>query len=476
MKLAYKVTVPVFLGLVLVILSVAFISKYFVEEALIQEAFLGSYESVLKQLPKFLEAKHFEEPFAAASQKQFEDFVKEIKTTSLARVTIWNKQRMIVFSDLKSLIGRRSADHKDLQQLFSEERPFFIEKSGDDNLPLQSKVGEFLDIYIPVRVAREVIGGVQLHLVTAAVLLPIAKEVRYTTTILVGSGLLILVIVYALANALKRERDAEAALALQNAKLYDQTKEQALALEKSNRVKDEFLSVMSHELRTPLNIIMGYTMLIKEDTRGNMKPEHQTALETICVQSDELLVMINSIMEATTIECGASTLRIEEVSLRDFLAHLKSTCVVPAHKKVAMTWNLPHDLPAMRTDREKLRHILRNLINNAVKFTEQGSVVISVRYLPQASQLEFKVDDTGVGMERESLPVIFDKFRQLDGSGTRTYGGVGLGLHIVKVFTEMLGGKVEVESVVGKGSSFTVVLPVAYKGEPQLASAMPNNT
>jgi signal transduction histidine kinase len=123
-------------------------------------------------------------------------------------------------------------------------------------------------------------------------------------------------------------------------------------------------------------------------------------------------------------------------------------------------------LPVVKTDSEKLKHILQNLINNAIKFTERGSVTISARLTPtglspqaSATFVEFKVADTGGGIAEEFLPVIFEKFRQVDSSETRPYGGVGMGLYIVKKFTELLGGGVEVESEPGKGSTFTVTIP-----------------
>jgi signal transduction histidine kinase len=113
----------------------------------------------------------------------------------------------------------------------------------------------------------------------------------------------------------------------------------------------------------------------------------------------------------------------------------------------------------MRTDGEKLRHILENLINNAVKFTDQGNVTISARYNPKAKAVEFKVADTGIGIEKEMLPSIFEIFRQADSSETRSYGGVGIGLYIVKKFAELLGGKIDATSEPGKGSIFTVTIP-----------------
>jgi signal transduction histidine kinase len=115
-------------------------------------------------------------------------------------------------------------------------------------------------------------------------------------------------------------------------------------------------------------------------------------------------------------------------------------------------------LPIVRTDGEKLKHVLQNLINNAIKFTENGSVTVSAECISKA--LEFKVKDTGIGMPHDMLPSIFQMFRQLDSSNTRSYGGSGVGLYIVKKFVDLLDGKIEVESVLGEGSTFTVTLPL----------------
>jgi signal transduction histidine kinase len=114
----------------------------------------------------------------------------------------------------------------------------------------------------------------------------------------------------------------------------------------------------------------------------------------------------------------------------------------------------------MNTDRGKLQQILQNLINNAIKFTEKGSVTISANYLSETGSVEFKVSDTGIGIPKKAVPVIFEKFRQIDSSDTRQYGGVGLGLYIIKKFTDLLGGTVRVESETGKGSIFVVTVPV----------------
>lgn len=251
----------------------------------------------------------------------------------------------------------------------------------------------------------------------------------------------------------------QAAVAIHNSQLYEQTRRQAIALEQANQVKDDFLSVMSHELRTPLNVISGYTKLLQEGVMGAVNPEQSNALDKVIHHSNELLFMVNSIMNATKIEAGALTVEREEFLLAHLLDEIRLLYDYPLGKDIVLDWDYPVDLPVMFTDRDKLKHILQNLINNAVKFTDRGRVTVGARQFADGSRVELTVADVGVGIAADQIPQIFDRFRQLDGSRTRGFGGVGLGLHIVKSFTQLLGGEVTVLSAPGQGSTFTITLP-----------------
>ncbi len=256
----------------------------------------------------------------------------------------------------------------------------------------------------------------------------------------------------------------QAAGAIQNSQLYEQTKQQAIDLEKANRVKDEFLGVMSHELRTPLNVIAGYTKIVQDGVLGEVNAEQVNALDKVTRHSNELLVMVNSIMDATKIEAGGVVVECDEVPLPEFLDELRLLYEYPLGKDVSLRWDYATDLPVIRTDRDKLKHILQNLINNALKFTEVGHVIVSARHWAGSNRLELSVADTGIGIASEDLPLVFEKFLQLDASKTRSQGGVGLGLHIVKTFSEILGGTVTVTSQLGEGTTFILSLPRVYEG------------
>jgi len=252
-----------------------------------------------------------------------------------------------------------------------------------------------------------------------------------------------------------------------------QIKAQADQLEKANRVKSEFLSVMSHELRTPLNVILGHTWLLRERAVGEISVVQDESLAGVEKQSRLLLTMVNSILETTRIEAEAAKIDIDEVSLDRLFSDLRSNCAVLINEKTTLTWDHPADLPGVATDRIKLHRILDNIIENALKFTEEGAVVVSAKLLWDAHTLEVNVTDTGIGIAEENLVAIFEMFHQIDSSDSRKYAGVGLGLYIAKKFTDLLGGTIEVKSALGKGSTFTIRTPFGVSGYP-IPAATPN--
>jgi signal transduction histidine kinase len=251
----------------------------------------------------------------------------------------------------------------------------------------------------------------------------------------------------------------QAANAIQKCRLYEKIQHQAAELSKSNKIKDEFLGVVSHELKTPLNVISGYTNMLIEGMMGETMPIQEKALQTILRQSNDLHAMINSLLQVSSIDAEAVQADYIETNFWEFLYELKCCYDYAFSRDVQLTWDFPSELPRLYADRGKLKHILQNLINNAVKFTERGDVRISARYLASKRMMEFKVSDTGIGIPTDALAVIFEKFRQVDSSESRAHGGTGLGLYIVKKFTQLLEGTVHVESKQGAGSTFTVRVP-----------------
>ena len=255
----------------------------------------------------------------------------------------------------------------------------------------------------------------------------------------------------------------QASVAINNSLLYERSRQQAIDLERSNKIKDEFLGVISHELRTPVNVIAGYADLVKEGSLGEINSGQKTILNRIVTCTADLLEMVNGILYATSLEAKAIRAQCQPVDICDFLNELRSNYGSSLDKGLTLNWEYPSDLPVLDTDGPKLRHIFQNLIGNAIKFTKQGTVTISARHNSQNKTVEFKVSDTGIGIAKELHRAIFEKFRQADSSASRAYEGVGLGLYIVKQFAELIGGTVNVESDVGSGSTFTITIPVKVK-------------
>ena len=227
-------------------------------------------------------------------------------------------------------------------------------------------------------------------------------------------------------------------------------------LEETSRLKSEFVSTMSHELRTPLNVILGYAEMLRDRDHDL---DHDECIARLQAAGRDLLDLIESTLEVGKIEAGRDGARFEPVALPALWATLQAGCGrLPRHTGVALEWDAASPPVSLMTDPRKLTVIMRNLVGNALKFTEYGAVRIDAQITGDA--LAIRVSDTGIGIPAAEQENIFELFRQGDGSDTRRFGGSGLGLYIVRRFVSQLAGRVTVTSAPGKGSVFTVTLPM----------------
>jgi PAS domain S-box-containing protein len=234
------------------------------------------------------------------------------------------------------------------------------------------------------------------------------------------------------------------------------------AAEAANRAKSTFLANMSHELRTPMNAIIGYSELLAEDAEDEGHDEMVPDLEKINAAGKHLLALINDILDLSKIEAGRMDLFLETVDLRQMLDESVST-VMPLITKNDNTLETEYteDLGSVRVDLTKLRQALFNLLSNASKFTESGTITLAARKERRDGDewLALSVSDTGIGIAEDKLDAVFEEFSQADDSTTRDYGGTGLGLPISRRFCQMMGGDITVSSELDKGTTFTIELP-----------------
>jgi len=231
-------------------------------------------------------------------------------------------------------------------------------------------------------------------------------------------------------------------------------------LSRANRLKSEFLANMSHELRTPLNAIIGYSQLMLDGIDGPLNEQQIADLKRVTTAGSTLLGLINGLLDIAKIEAGRMEIGQERVDIPAAVTKVADLVRPTAEAKNVALWTvLPPGLPAALADPPRFDQILTNLVANAVKFTERGSVTIAARAF--GGEVVVSVTDTGIGIAREAQGYVFEEFRQEDASTTRQYGGTGLGLAIAKKLVELQGGRIWLESTAGIGSTFSFALPSA---------------
>ena len=246
-----------------------------------------------------------------------------------------------------------------------------------------------------------------------------------------------------------------------------QLEARAQELSRASRYKSEFLANMSHELRTPLNSSLILARLLAENPQGNLSAEQVRFAESIHAAGNDLLALINDILDISKVEAGRLELTPEDVPLASLADALKSTFEPLARQKnLALEVRLAPGVPAtVHTDRQRVEQILKNLLSNAIKFTDTGKVSLTVSPLPGGG-IALAVQDSGIGIRQDQQALIFEAFRQADGTTSRRYGGTGLGLSISRDLSALLGGSISVQSAPGQGSTFTLVLPASLSDQP----------
>ncbi|MFQ5823165.1 MAG: PAS domain S-box protein [bacterium] len=265
---------------------------------------------------------------------------------------------------------------------------------------------------------------------------------------------------------LAQELADRAALAIENARLFKEAGLKAKELEKANRLKSEFLANVSHELRTPLNAIITLSDILIRGMPGELNEEQIKQLEIIQRSGRNLLYLINDILDLSKIEAGRTEPIYSRLPIRavveETIEHIRPLCL---KKGLTLEYEFSPEVPELiYSDQDKINKALMNILSNAVKFTRRGKIIIKMK-LENKYKLRIDVTDTGIGIPKEKINEIFKEFQQIDSSDSRAYGGTGLGLAITRKVIEIIGGSVLVESHLGKGSTFTLLVPIQEKTE-----------
>jgi signal transduction histidine kinase len=254
----------------------------------------------------------------------------------------------------------------------------------------------------------------------------------------------------------------QAVIAIENVRLFQEIQDKNSQLETANKHKSDFLARVSHDLRTPLNAIIGFTRIVLRKLEGQMPDLQKGNLQKVVISSEHLLNLINGLLDLAKIDAGKMEVIAETFRVEDII-NMTTATVEPLLKdgRVRIIRDVTPNLPPLKTDRDKLKQILFNLLSNAAKFTEQGEIRVSA--VRENGNLKLAVSDTGIGMNPAALEHIFEEFQQAEKTTASKYGGTGLGLAIVKKFVNLMGGDIVVESEQGKGSKFTITLPMELK-------------
>jgi len=260
---------------------------------------------------------------------------------------------------------------------------------------------------------------------------------------------------------------AQSVIAIHNARLFHEIEDKGREIEIANKHKSEFLANMSHELRTPLNAILGYTELIIDNIYGDVPEKIQEVLERVEKNGRHLLNLINDVLDLSKIEAGRLTLSLNEYSMDDIIQTVfTSVEALAAEKNLDLNVKIRGVLNTGKGDEQRIAQVILNLLGNAIKFTEQGKIEVEATISNESFLVS--ITDTGPGLSEPDQKRIFEEFRQADGSSTRVKGGTGLGLSISKKIVEMHGGRIWVDSNLGKGSTFSFTLPIRVEMQMEL--------
>jgi signal transduction histidine kinase len=405
-------------------------------------------------------------PIRGARYQELERAIHEfaIQDAGVERVKIWRHDGMVLFSNDPEQVGLAPELEEDLREAFEGHVESEIsDLSKPENESERRLADQLFETYVPVNLSGdgspEVDTVVEIYQDYSTIQQEIGR-LNNTLTISLGIGLLALyvLLVPVMVGATRTLRRQNATLveqADQLGVLLAREQETVAELRELDRLKSDFAAAASHELRTPLTTIRGYGEMLKERSDA-VDPGTRDAIDAIVRQTAHLQRLVGNLLREAQLEHGDPGITPEPTSVADVLHQVRNAFPGAVDR---IDLRIERDLPALGLDPVALHEIVANLVDNALKYSTPGApVVVDTRIV--GGSLTIRVSDEGTGISPGDLPRIFDRFTQLDQSSTRAHGGVGLGLHLVRELTRRFGGEVRVDSVVDRGTTFTVTIPV----------------
>jgi len=372
----------------------------------------------------------------------------------LAAVHNWPTAFNPFLGDMRVRLGFGPSGEAASERRAIEVADVFADPSLEDWQEVAEELGFRSLVALPLQTSQAVLGTLTFYFASASQLSPDTRSLMR----LVADQMAATAEKSRLIEDLRR---ANTALKDTNAEV----EREKAALIEARRVKDEFLANISHELRTPLTAVIGYISLMQEGFGGPVTLDQQKTLTQVKWSSEQLLSLIGDLLELTTLKRGGLEVALTRFDPRQ---PLRDAVQITSGQNGAVKLDVdesPDVPPLMASDRKKIAKILVSLLSNAYKFTHQGRIRVAVN--AEGARIVYTVEDTGIGIAPDAQRIVFEEFRQVDGSATRRYGGSGLGLSLSRRLARLLGGDIQMTSEPGKGSTFRVELPVEYEPAAQ---------
>ncbi len=433
--------------------------SYTVEDFMVARARNPTTELIEMRAQDHLTPEDFKTTTDCRKNANFRRYIEDILTSEVVKIKIYNTEGKIICSNDERLIGKTFKNNPDLQAALKGEKVVEINRNleKEENIYEQGYRG-LMEIYVPILAENgEIVGVVDVYQILDFLDDEI-KKAKIIVFSLVTTGLTILYLVlFGIVSQASRT------IRFQKEELERSNRQ----LRQIDRMKSDFMSTIGHELRTPLTSIIGYSKLLLDGNMGELDKEQKEALKEILSGGNNLLRLINDILEFQRVESGKSNLKFEKTRLSPLISQIVRTEKPMADEKnQKIEIQIDPTLQEIVTDPDKLKQILLNLLNNAIKFTPQdGEIKIQVKQ--ENNKVKISITDNGIGIDKKDQEKIFKPFQQLDQGLSRKYQGTGLGLAIVKEYTQRLGGEITLESELGKGSTFTITLPLKKQEDDQ---------